>query len=97
MADNFLQPAVVIIFGVPESPRYLCKMGQPQRALEVLSQVYDKPKDHQDIMKEHNDIVHALQLEQAGGEYRWRNVLKSDRMKTGRRILLAYMVSFINQ
>lgn len=86
-----------MVFGIPESPRYLCKIGRPEEALEVLSATYDKPLDHPDIVKEHTDIMNALKLESEHGEYRWSQVFKQDRVQTGRRVLLAYGVSFINQ
>lgn len=97
LANKYLQVCTIIVFGIPESPRYLCKVGKPQEALEVLSVVYDKPTDHEDIVSEHNDILRALQLEMSNGEYKWRTIFKGDRVQTGRRVVLAYIVSFINQ
>ena len=92
-----MQGCTIIVFGIPESPRYLCKVGKLQEALEVLSVVYDKPTDHEDIVGEHNDILRALDVETSNGEYKWRTIFKGDRVQTGRRVVLAYIVSFINQ
>lgn len=92
-----MQITVVMVSGIPESPRWLCKTGKPEQALQVLSAVYDVPLDNPDIVKEHNDILAALGLESAHGEYRWSQIFKRDKVQTSRRILLAYGVSFINQ
>lgn len=86
-----------MVFGIPESPRYLCKMGRPDEALEVLSAVWDKPVDHVDITTEHGEIMHALRVESEHGEYEWSKIFKADKVKTRRRIVLAYGINFINQ
>jgi hypothetical protein len=86
-----------LIFGVPESPRYLCKMNRPEEAMEVLATVWDKPLDHPDIVREHSEIMSTLRMEQEHGEYEWKSIIKSDHVKTGRRVLLAYGISFMNQ
>lgn len=86
-----------MVFGIPESPRHLCKVGRSEEAIEVLSAVWDKPTDHEDIVREHAEIIEALRVESEHGEYEWKSIFKSDRVKTGRRVLLAYGVNFINQ
>ncbi|OQV00417.1 hypothetical protein CLAIMM_05912 [Cladophialophora immunda] len=88
---------IVVVFGIPESPRYLCKIDHFDEALEVLSAVWDKPKDDPAIRKEHDDIVTALAIEREHGEYKWSQLHKSDRVHTTRRVVLAYVINFMNQ
>lgn len=72
-------------------------MGRPNEALTVLSAVWNKPEDHEDIVREHGDIMHALRVESEHGEYEWKNILKSDKVRTRRRLILSYGINFINQ
>jgi len=88
---------VGIVFTVPESPRYLYKMGRNDAALQVLCDVYDLEPDHPKIFKEQKDVLDALALERAHGEYKWSQLLKRDEVQTGRRVLLAYGMQFMNQ
>ena len=43
------------------------------------------------------DILGALELERKHGEYKWSQILKRDEVQTGRRVLLAYGMQFMNQ
>lgn len=88
---------ILLVFGLPESPRYLYKAGRNEEALEVLCQVYDGTPDHPKIAKEQADVLEALKLEQEHGEYKWSQLLKKDEVQTGRRVLLAYGMQFMNQ
>lgn len=86
-----------MVFGVPESPRYLYKENKNDEALRVLCEVYDRPPDDEKIVREQKDILDALALERAHGEYRWSQLFKRDDVQTGRRVLLAYGMQFMNQ
>ena len=41
--------------------------------------------------------LEALKIEEETGEYRWSQLLKRDKVQTGRRVLLAYGMQFMNQ
>ena len=88
--------AIVMIFGTPESPRYCYKMGRKEEALQILCDVYDRPPDHPKILKEQAEILEAVDWEVQEGEYKWRNILKQDKVQTGKRVLLAYGMQFMN-
>lgn len=93
----FALVVIVLVFGLPESPRYLYKEGRNQEALQVLCDVYDGTPETPKIAKEQQDIIDALALERKHGEYRWSQLLKRDEVQTGRRVLLAYGMQFMNQ
>lgn len=97
LLTNGKQLVIGLVFGVPESPRWLYKHGKNQEALDILCQVYDRSPDHPKIVKEQNDVLNALQLEQEHGEYKWSQLFKRDDVQTGRRVLLAYGMQFMNQ
>ena len=92
-----MQFVILLVFGLPESPRYLYKHGRHEEAMEILCQVYDGTPDDPKIAKEHQEILDALKIEQEHGEYKWSQLFKKDEIQTGRRVLLAYGMQFMNQ
>lgn len=77
---------IILVLGVPESPRYCYQKGRNDEALQILSDVYGQPKDDPKIQAEQTEILEALAVETKNGEYKWRNVLKPDEVSTGRRV-----------
>ncbi|KAH7119813.1 putative Myo-inositol transporter 1 [Dendryphion nanum] len=88
---------IAMVPGLPESPRYLYKHGKSKEALEILCKVYDGTPETPKIAKENQDVLDALRIEQEHGEYKWSQLLKKDEVQTGRRVLLAYGMQFMNQ
>lgn len=88
---------IFIVFGLPESPRYLYNKGRNGEALQVLCDVYDRTPDHPKIIKEQNEILEAIRLETQEGGYSWKNLFHRDEVQTGKRVLLAYGMQFMNQ
>jgi hypothetical protein len=88
---------IVMVFGLPESPRYCYQRNRNDEALAILCEVYDKPPDHPKIANEQAEILEALAVEREHGEYQWRNILVKDKVQTGRRVLLAYGMQFMNR
>lgn len=72
-------------------------MGRNDDALNVLCEVYDGTPDTPTIAKEQRDVLEALETEQLHGEYKWSQLLKRDKVQTGKRVLLAYGMQFMNQ
>lgn len=88
---------IAMVFGLPESPRYLYKHGRSEEALAILCDVYDGTPQDPKIEKENREILQALSVEQETGEYRWSQLLKRDKVQTGRRVLLAYGMQFMSE
>ncbi|KAL4899967.1 hypothetical protein BDW74DRAFT_188837 [Aspergillus multicolor] len=89
---------IFVVFGVPESPRWLLKKGSKQEALEVLSAIYDKLIDDPEIIAEAHSIEQALlAAEEAEGSTSWASTFKKDKLDTRYRIFLAWFVQFMNQ
>lgn len=53
----------------------------------------DDPK----VVSESEGILEAIALETQHGEYKWSQILKRDEVQTGKRVLLAYGMQFMNQ
>lgn len=83
--------------GVPESPRWLYARNRNEEAMKVMCDVWDSEPEGEKVQKMQADILGALEMERATGEYKWRDIFKRDRVQTGRRVLLAYGMQFMNQ
>jgi MFS family permease len=88
---------IVLLFGVPESPRWLFKKGRVEEGIEVLCCVFDLPPNDPYIVAETNQILRAIEIENAAGTQKIRALFKNDRLKTRRRVLLAWFALFMNQ
>ncbi|OKP13867.1 Sugar transporter STL1 [Penicillium subrubescens] len=82
---------------LPESPRWLYRHNRPYEALQVLCDVYNMQPDDPKVVSESEGILEAIELETLHGEYKWSQILKRDEVQTGKRVLLAYGIQFMNQ
>ena len=88
---------VFLVFGLPESPRYCYQRGENEKALQILCDVHDRSPNDPKIGREQAEILEALAVERAHGECQWKEILIKDKVQTGRRVLLAYGMQFMNQ
>ncbi|KAL1404875.1 hypothetical protein Q8F55_008486 [Vanrija albida] len=88
---------VFLVFGLPESPRYLYVHGRNDEALQVLCDINDARPDDPAIVKEQGEILDAIALEREHGEYQWSQLFKRDDVQTSRRLVLAYFSMFFQQ
>ena len=98
--DAPLRGLGVLIAGLrslPESPRWLYRHDRPDEALQVLCDVYDMAPADPKVVSESSGILEAIELETLHGEYKWSQILKRDEVQTGKRVLLAYGIQFMNQ
>ncbi|KAI0192281.1 putative Myo-inositol transporter 1 [Xylaria flabelliformis] len=92
-------PAIIIsivLFGLPETPRWLMEQGRIDEAVAVMCHVYGVDSDDDKIQEEKAAVIHALEIENAD-PFRWTNVFKKDRLHTGRRVILAILALSANQ
>lgn len=63
----------------------------------VLCDLYDRPENDPKVINDIEGISRAIELDNLRGEYTWSQLLRKDEIQTGRRVLLAYGLQFINQ
>ncbi|KXT08015.1 hypothetical protein AC579_2531 [Pseudocercospora musae] len=88
---------IALVFGLPESPRWLYARGRNEEAMQVMCDVWGTGPGGEKVSKMQDEILGALELERKHGEYRWRDIFKRDDVQTGRRVLLAWGMQFMNQ
>ena len=93
----FALVVTIIVWGLPESPRWLANRGHEEEAIEVLCAVFDRERDDPLIVEQIQGIRHAIAVETAAGTAKIANLFKNDRLKTRKRVFLAAFVLFINQ
>ncbi|KAJ6017930.1 general substrate transporter [Penicillium sp. IBT 35674x] len=88
---------IVLIFGLPESPRWLMNHGREDEALDVLCAVYDLEEHDEYIVKERRAIQSAIELETSVSKQSMWKIFRNDEIKTGQRVLLAWGMQLMNQ
>jgi hypothetical protein len=86
----------IILFGLPETPRWLIQQGRVDEAVAVMCQVYGAQPDDEYVQSEKSAIIHTIEIE-TEQPFQWSNILKKDRVRTGWRLFLACLVLFMNQ
>ena len=93
----FLIPMLFIIYIVPESPRWLAAHGQTEESLSVLRRLKCDALDDDTIVRLHGDIVRAVEEEKLLNSGSWKGILKSDRIHSRRRLLIACGIQAFQQ
>lgn len=91
----FAISVTIIVWGLPESPRWLAQRGREREAVEVLCAVHDLQPDDPYIVGEIEAIRAAIEIEH--GSQKISSLFKSDILQTRRRVILAWFGLFMNQ
>jgi len=87
----------ILLFGLPESPRYLMARDRKDEALEVLALLDGSPATSDSVKRQFGAIEAAIELETSGGEITWRDYFRGGKQQTFRRLTLAYGIQMMQQ
>jgi MFS family permease len=93
----FIICIMILLFVVPESPRWLAAHGRGEESLAVLGKLQGKSVTHSDVLQQHQDIQEAVALEKSVGSGTWRDLLHEDEIKSRRRLLIACGIQAMQQ
>ncbi|KAE8143815.1 MFS sugar transporter [Aspergillus pseudotamarii] len=86
----------IVLFGLPETPRWLIERGRVDEAVQVMCQVYGVGPEDESVQHETREILGALANE-SEVDFHWSRLFKNDRVQTRRRVGLALLVLSFNQ
>jgi MFS family permease len=87
----------ILVFGLPESPRWLFVHGRGEEAVEVLCAVFDKQPTDESIVAEKTAILRAIELESTSQNSSFLTIFRADKVRTRYRLFLAWLVQLMNQ
>ncbi|CAM1500395.1 Fc.00g095570.m01.CDS01 [Cosmosporella sp. VM-42] len=95
----FIIVQVILVWILPESPRWLTKHGRHQEAVDILAQLKgrDVPLDDPSVQQTKADFDNVLALEQFDGPWSIKECFASGPLKIRRRYMLAIGIQAMQQ
>jgi len=93
----FLIPMLLLLFLVPETPRWLATHAPPSASLEVLTRLHSHNRDPAEITSLHTTILRTASYEAALGAGKWSDLLRNDSIQSQRRFLTACAIQSFQQ
>lgn len=85
------------MYGLPESPRWLAARGREEEAIDVLCAVFDREPTDPFIVEQVEAIREAIAIDRRAGAQKISGLFKDGKLKTRRRVILAWFGLFMNQ
>ena len=91
---------VLQMLPLPDTPRWLCEQDRSDEAASVLARLQlDQPADESspEVVQLRRQIETAIEIESAGGPFKYRELLSGGKMQNLRRMILAGLVNVQQQ
>lgn len=89
-----------MLFGLPESPRYLMAKDRREEALEVLALLEGADQQSEAVQSQFRSIQSALEFSRSaanGSAITWRDYFRGGKQQTFRRLALGYCIQMMQQ
>lgn len=93
----FLTPMLLLLWILPETPRWLAAHGHEDESLRVLRRLKAHNTSESDILKLHADIINTVRVETELNAGSWMDVLRSDQLHSRRRFLISCSIQIFQQ
>ena len=90
---------VIQMLPLPESPRWLIEMNRKSEASEIMARLMggDATADHREVVFQRRQIESSLEIESAGGPFRYSELLEGGKIANFRRICICCAVQAMQQ
>jgi len=90
---------VLQIIPLPETPRFLIEKGRLEEAATVIARLKgrDVPLDDPDVVALQTQISTSVEIESAGGPFKYKELFECGRIQNFRRIILCALVNVMQQ
>jgi sugar porter (SP) family MFS transporter len=90
---------VLQMIPLPETPRYLVERGRISEATSVLARLAGKdvPENDEEVVFQRRQIESSLEIESAGGPFRYRELLEGGKIQNFRRLCICCAVNAMQQ
>ncbi|KAJ5273766.1 hypothetical protein N7478_008891 [Penicillium angulare] len=91
---------VLQMLSLPDTPRWLCEQDRSDEAASILARLQlDQPADEssQEVVQLRRQIESAIEIESAGGPFRYKELLAGGKVQNFRRMILAGLVNVQQQ
>lgn len=84
----------VIMFFMPESPRWLAEKGRDEEALEVIARLRSAPTSDTEVVDEYKEILDGVQFERSVGNGSWSELFTKGLYN---RVIITCIIQFFQQ
>lgn len=93
----FLLLQIFLLFLIPDTARWYAAHDRPEDAMMALQRLYKGRIPEEEIQKLHQDILRTAAVEASLGAGTWKQILKSDPIRSRRRFILACAIQIFQQ
>ena len=93
----FLSLQLLLLFLVPDTPRWYAAHDRSEEALDVLQRLSRHRESEETILQRHQAIIQTAAVEHSLNTGSWEDIFKSDAIQSRRRFLLACAIQIFQQ